>query len=581
MQLKSSISVETIRQLALNYISTSTWQKEAKKFAKCTIIALACYSCVRYAADIIYRHYKGYPNGPWGLPIIGVGPKLFSDGYLINNCGFYGALTYLKVFQIQFIFVNESRVAKKLIFNKKEFADHFELFKNKKNKLGLALTGGDVSSCQFVDINGPMWKKRRQYAMIALIRFCDSKFMNQIIHDLMNQHIFRQLNNICDNSGGKSKNIWHPNELCKYLTLNTVYYANFGKSLDINDVKYQQLKTVIEQTAELGSKLQLPLFVPFMYDVYKYILNRKLVQQFEDIQHQRKEIYLNILNERRDYYKLNPNKLEEIINDKNSQKYQLCYVDYLLYLLDYDNDNNELNELKVINDLSMMFFAGSDTTTTALHFAMLLLAKYPKIQEIVYNELRNVYPGTNGKRENIFLEYADLLNVAQFRAFVYEVLRISAVAPMGVPHHVKKDTNVTINDKIYFLPKNSLININIDYIQRGVSRKEHWKNRDYGLRMDDICLENWLRKIDNNNDNDNYKFEMNESFITFGCGMRDCVGQQLAIKELHLVLGYLILFYKFRVVDGNPSDFQIKRKFSTVYVIENKEGVIIEKRPKD
>ena len=152
----------------------------------------------------------------------------------------------------------------------------------------------------------------------------------------------------------------------------------------------------------------------------------------------------------------------------------------------------------------------------------------------------------------------------------YEVLRISSVAPIGLTHEVKEDSRVTINGKEYTLPGGCMLNMNISYIQRGNSDKEHWKNKQYGLKMDQLCLQNWLNP-------ENGKFEMNESFVTFGIGTRDCPGQQLALKELHLVLAYWILNYQFRLVKNDPS-FKVKRRFGIVYSIETKDGVAISKR---
>ena len=62
-------------------------------------------------------------------------------------------------------------------------------------------------------------------------------------------------------------------------------------------------------------------------------------------------------------------------------------------------------------------------------------------------------------------------------------------------------------------------------------------------------MENWLKK--STNKDDEYLFYQNESFITFGYGKRDCVGKQLAMKELRILFGYLLLNYKLSLKDPN------------------------------
>ena len=70
--------------------------------------------------------------------------------------------------------------------------------------------------------------------------------------------------------------------------------------------------------------------------------------------------------------------------------------------------------------------------------------------------------------------------------------------------------------------------------------KENWKNEQYGLKYNQICLENWLNE-------ENGQFYQNPSFIAFGHGRRDCIGKQLALKEMRVILGYLLLHYNFSI----------------------------------
>ena len=52
-------------------------------------------------------------------------------------------------------------------------------------------------------------------------------------------------------------------------------------------------------------------------------------------------------------------------------------------------------------------------------------------------------------------------------------------------------------------PKRSVLIRNISGINYGKDNK-HWKNEKFGIKMDDICLQNWL-------DLENNKFKINES----------------------------------------------------------------------
>ena len=60
--------------------------------------------------------------------------------------------------------------------------------------------------------------------------------------------------------------------------------------------------------------------------------------------------------------------------------------------------------------------AGTDTTATALHFGVYLLAKDEKTQEKLYQCLAKM--NDNGDKRRTMLHLTDLVSCAEFRAFV-------------------------------------------------------------------------------------------------------------------------------------------------------------------
>ena len=98
----------------------------------------------------------------------------------------------------------------------------------------------------------------------------------------------------------------------------------------------------------------------------------------------------------------------------------------------------------------------------------------------------------------------------------------------------------------------------------GIERKsiENWVNG-----KQEICLENWL--------DSEGQFKPNKSEMTFGHGYRDCVGKMLAMKEMHIVMGYLLMNYKFEF--DHPDKVDIKKTEVGVSVIKPAIGVKISK----
>ena len=168
-----------------------------------------------------------------------------------------------------------------------------------------------------------------------------------------------------------------------------------------------------------------------------------------------------------------------------------------------------------------------------------------------------------------------------FRAFIHEIMRIANVTKLGLPHFTTRDIYVKGNmtQQDYKIPKGSVLLYLIEQIHtnKNLISNENWvlDTRDDDEEEEwnhEICLSNWLNKETN-------KFEMNKSFLTFGYGNRDCVGKQFALKQLYIIVGYLLLNYKFMFdeIDNDSHIPQIKTRYNGVTVIDPPIGVIVKK----
>ena len=220
--------------------------------------------------------------------------------------------------------------------------------------------------------------------------------------------------------------------------------------------------------------------------------------------------------------------LRSIINQKiNSKDHtETSYVDYTHEMV----TKGELTQDEEIADMFVLFAAGMDTTSSTLEFSVTLLAKYQGIQDKVRKELLDVM----GKQYNIKL----INKCSLFRAAVHEIMRISSVVFGGLHHLSYSDYWVELDDGTrYKIPKNYLVTPNLDYIHiYGKGKDEHWKRTN----GDEIILDNFLIK----DDDGGIRFVTNESFIPFGVGKRNCIGRELAMKEIYYTLGYLLMNYK-------------------------------------
>ncbi|XP_072918429.1 uncharacterized protein [Hemitrygon akajei] len=184
------------------------------------------------------------------------------------------------------------------------------------------------------------------------------------------------------------------------------------------------------------------------------------------------------------------------------------------------NPNTYFHENNLITTVINLFNAGMETTSTTLRWAMLLMMKYPQIQEKVHNEITTVigserFPGT-GDRKN--LPYTD--------AVIHEIQRFSNIVPMNLMHSTTED----VNFKGYFLPKGTPV---IPLLTSVLYDKTQWETPN------DFNPSNFL-------DADG-KFVKRDAFTPFSMGRRACAGETLARMELFLFFTILIQRFRFQV----------------------------------
>ncbi|XP_068136109.1 cytochrome P450 2B11-like isoform X2 [Hyperolius riggenbachi] len=179
-----------------------------------------------------------------------------------------------------------------------------------------------------------------------------------------------------------------------------------------------------------------------------------------------------------------------------------------------------------------LFLAGMETTTTTLRWGLLLMMKYPHIQEKVQKEIDNIIgtasPQPEHRKE---MPYTD--------AVIHEIQRFGSIAPNGVPHATTQD----LTFKGYFIPKGMTI-FPVLYsvlIDEAYFEKPHEFYPEHFLDAEG-------------------KFKKNEAFIPFSIGKRSCAGETLAKMELFLFFTSLLQNFTFQAPPGAELDLNPARK---------------------
>lgn len=181
----------------------------------------------------------------------------------------------------------------------------------------------------------------------------------------------------------------------------------------------------------------------------------------------------------------------------------------------YEDTGKPMSTKQLVDEITILFVAGHETTANALTFTVYLLAKHPEICEKVFEEIARVETETPVVLERLkMLEYT--------RACIDESMRLYPPAWITDRENIEDDTV----DK-YHLKKDTLV---------GVSFYEIHRNPNYWEAPDVFNPNRFLG---------DEKKKTAGCYFPFGAGPRMCIGMGFAIYEMLLSISYLVKKYTF------------------------------------
>ncbi|XP_028267915.1 cytochrome P450 2K1-like [Parambassis ranga] len=348
--------------------------------------------------------------------------------------------------------------------------------------------------------NGESWKEMRRFALSTLRDFGMGKRVaeDKILEEC--GHLIQMF----EKHEGKPFDTTRP---LNYATSNIISSIVYGSRFEYDDPRFKNLVSRANETIRIVGSPAIQLYNMFPRLVH-WIKNRQVIL---------KNVEMTV----RDVTDLIKH-LKETLNPHTCRGLVDCFLIRKQKEEDSCVKDTHYHEQNLLFTVTNLFSAGTDTTATTLRWGLLLMAKYPHIQDRVQEELRTVI----GSRQ---VRVDDRKSLPYTDAVIHEVQRLANIVPMAIPHKTSRD----IVFQGHFIKEGTTVFPLLTSVLFDESEWEspHTFNPSHFLDKEG-------------------KFIKRDAFMPFSAGRRLCLGESLAKMELFLFFTSILQRFRFTPPPG-------------------------------
>uniref|UniRef100_UPI0037E82D22 cytochrome P450 3A27-like isoform X2 n=1 Tax=Semicossyphus pulcher TaxID=241346 RepID=UPI0037E82D22 len=227
--------------------------------------------------------------------------------------------------------------------------------------------------------------------------------------------------------------------------------------------------------------------------------------------------------------------IEKIREERNGSS-QKIFGDFLQNMIDTQTDaehktekeNKSLTDHEIISQVTMLVFAGYETSASTLVFLAYSLARNPEVMKRLQEEIDSTFPNKGP------VQYEALMQMEYLDSVVNESLRLYPPAP-----RLERAAKETVKVEGITIPKDMLVMVPVYALHRD---PELWPEPEE-FRPDRFSKEN-KQNI------------QPYSYLPFGAGPRNCIGMRFALLMVKLALVEVLQNYSFSVC--NETEIPLK-----------------------
>ncbi|XP_056694656.1 desmethyl-deoxy-podophyllotoxin synthase [Spinacia oleracea] len=447
---------------------------------------------------------KNLPPGPPKLPLIGnlhhlTKGNTFPHRRLAELAVVHGPMMHLKLGEVSTVIISSAEMAKEVM------KTHDAVFCSRPSlMLGRELFYGssDIGLAPY----GEYWRQVRKISVLELFTAKRVQSFRPIREE--------EVADLIESLRSQAGSVVNLSNKLFGLTFNITARATFNKK----GKDQEEFRALTEDIFKLSSGFSVVDVFPsieFLYSIFG------MKRKFKELVRQSNRI------------------LDPIIEEHKSKKIDQCIgeeEDLVDVLLKFHKDNVKTpqqfsltaDNIKTI--ILELFSAGTETTSTALEWAISELLKNPKEMKKAQAEVRRVYEGETAVDEK------KLHELTYLKLVIKETLRLHPPAPLLVPRESMDKCQINSYD----IPSKTRVLINAWAIGRD---PEFWPEPE---RFNP-------ERFDNNSSVD-YK-GTNFELIPFGAGRRMCPGVALGMANVELPLAMLLYHFDWKLPSGLSPEY--------------------------